>query len=642
METINTNLSFIDDINFKCSKHTEIFIGVCGDIFCKEKSLICNKCIKNNETCITQKSHELITLAELFYMYFTSKKGNYKKINYEYINSLINQIKDIDYSLILKELKQIKNSSLEKIDQTLNGLRNEFDNHFKKIINYSEDNFENISFSNLPNNNNNINNLNEYSLSANTFLKELRSFLNEKISHKILDEEFDIENFIKKIDNKNNNFNNYDEIKKENENDLIEKNEIFDYLNKLNSLKIQKNSQLIIKYNKIEEFLDNFSFEKFEKNLDDKFENMEKLFCKEIILIDESFKLKIEKEKFTFVSNSIEKFKNNPESFIYITDICQNSHTSNSIDSTFCVFRTLSGKSYVAWGTGTVNGFKIEIYDLSLQKIIKTIDTNFNELIYCCRHFLDRNNKKDYLISSSYDKSIKVFSINENYKNILTIKNVCNTTYLYSVLILSEKHEKKNYIISSCPCEEMRVFSFTGEPLRSFGSKSESTYFIDVFYYDKLEKYFILNANSADVKSYDFATGKLYKQYKSTPSNWHMSIIINQLPDICQLIESDGGGHISIWDFDLGVLLKKIKAGGSSANINLRGICLWNDKYLLSAASDFSIKLFNLEKSEYVMEFKNHTKIACSVKKILDPNYGECFISHGLDGRLILWGIKNY
>ena len=67
MDSLNTKLSYIDEINFNCMDHSDIFIGVCGDSLCNEKRLICNKCIKSNETCITNKSHELIPLAELFY-----------------------------------------------------------------------------------------------------------------------------------------------------------------------------------------------------------------------------------------------------------------------------------------------------------------------------------------------------------------------------------------------------------------------------------------------------------------------------------------------------------------------------------------------------------------------------------------------
>ena len=47
---------------------------------------------------------------------------------------------------------------------------------------------------------------------------------------------------------------------------LYEENEIISFIKKLNSLKdLQKNPNLIVKYIKFEEYLDNFSYDKLEK-----------------------------------------------------------------------------------------------------------------------------------------------------------------------------------------------------------------------------------------------------------------------------------------------------------------------------------------------------------------------------------------
>ena len=52
------------------------------------------------------------------------------------------------------------------------------------------------------------------------------------------------------------------------------------------------------------------------------------------------------------------------------------------------------------------------------------------------------------------------------------------------------------------------------------------------------------------------------------------------------------------------------------------------------------MKLFDLETGKYLKEFKYHSKTACSVQKIIHPIYGECLISHALDGKLVIRGAK--
>ena len=184
----------------------------------------------------------------------------------------------------------------------------------------------------------------------------------------------------------------------------------------------------------------------------------------------------------------------------------------------------------------------------------------------------------------------------------------------------------------------MKVWDFKGNYVRNFGQDSESTYFIDVYCNKSQKKYYIINANSVDVKSYDFATGNLYHKYKGTPQTWHMSAVVNETKNGQLLIESDGCGRIRVWDFNTAVLLKNIM---SQYSLNLRGICLWNDKYLFAAGNDYQVKLFDLEEGKFIKSFKGHTSTVCTIEKIKHPKYGGCLVSQGLDGKLKLWAPKD-
>ena len=311
-----------------------------------------------------------------------------------------------------------------------------------------------------------------------------------------------------------------------------------------------------------------------------KFEEEFKKFEKNFILSKENPSI------YTFY-NLTSKFLNDPNELVFNQDICSNSHKTNSIDRVFCAFKSFNGEPLVVWGS---------------------------------------------TITSSNDRSVKVWDITkDNY--VLYIPNVHNGYYIYSVSLLCHIHQEKNYIITSCPNEKMKVWGFNGLFLYNFGQSNESTYFIDIFYNKNLKKYFVINANSNDVKSYHFETGDLYMKYKGTPQTWHMSAVVNDINDIFVLIESDGNGTIRIWNFDTAELLKSITAH----SINLRGICLWNNRYLFAAGNDSQVKLFDLEEGKFVKSFKGHTSTVCTLEKIMHPKYGGCLISHALDGKLKIW-----
>ena len=55
--------------------------------------------------------------------------------------------------------------------------------------------------------------------------------------------------------------------------------------------------------------------------------------------------------------------------------------------------------------------FFIEIFDLDKNEIVKAIKNAHINVIYSCRHYPDKKNKIDYLITSSYDRNVKIWDI---------------------------------------------------------------------------------------------------------------------------------------------------------------------------------------------------------------------------------------
>jgi len=294
--------------------------------------------------------------------------------------------------------------------------------------------------------------------------------------------------------------------------------------------------------------------QKLENNIDSILNELEKKFDEKMKEVENS--IIPSKEKVSINSSSQDsfiRFSSNPMNLIYKGDLCSTAHKFNSIDKVFCAFKSFSGDSYVVWGTPI---YSIEFFNIEKNKIINTIKEAHMNIIFSCRHYPDKKNKIDYIITSSYDRNVKIWNLKSFSYNLIV--NTHNNNYIYSVCLLFEENENKSYVITSSPSDFMKVWDFTGKLLDTFGLSDEGTYFIDVYYDTKNNKHYILNGNINDVKSYSFNDRKIYKKYLGKPQSWHMSALVYQYDGQEILIESDGNGYIRLWEFHTSNLIKSI------------------------------------------------------------------------------------
>ena len=605
MEILNQYLSPLDDIEYICDTHGIPCIGVCGSSSCKEKSkFLCIKCIKAGDTCITKQKHELVTLSEMIYRFFLKMENkSLDLLQIQTMEKIIQKLNEEDFNNILSNYKTVQSMNIKKYE--------EIKKLFSDIVTDLIQTFKN----------NNISELNDikYKLknqTDNNDIQDINLIFNMKLPNNLRIKKK--ENIIQFIN---------ETYKNTPAKDLVNQAKLFSNTHKVSKLSRLFNGKITINETTS---LNDEKKKNLEEKIDSILNEFESKFDEELSKIGQKFILPKENMSIYTYYNLTNKFINDPNELVFKQDICSNSHKTNSIDRVFCAFKSFNGEPLVVWGSTSLN---IEFYDCNKDKIVKTIFQAHKQTIFSCRHYPDVRLRKDYIITSSNDRSVKVWDITkDNYD--LYISNVHNGYYIYSVSLLCHIHKETNYIITSCPNEKMKVWDFSGAYLRNFGQSNESTYFIDIFYNKIQKKYFVINANSNDVKSYHFETGDLYQKYKGTPQTWHMSAVVNGVNDIFVLIESDGNGTIRIWNFDTAELLKSIN---STNSINLRGICLWNDRYLFAAGNDSQVKLFDLEEGKFVKTFTGHTSTVCTLEKIMHPKYGGCLISHALDGKLKIW-----
>ena len=251
------------------------------------------------------------------------------------------------------------------------------------------------------------------------------------------------------------------------------------------------------------------------------------------------------------------------------------------------------------------------------------------------RYYLDKINKRDLVISISFDLNLKLWNIN-NLECLYDNKIYRNESILYKAAFLNNNNQIyiiSFYFIAYTKIKPIAVYDLKGEKVKEINESNCMTYFIDSYYDKKLSKNFIITGNK-HVRAYDFNENKLFKVYDDDDYECHCSIIIFDKEEITKLIESSADGNIRIWNFHSGELLDKIKVCEDWVN----GICLWNNDYLLAGCHDKKIKVVDLKKKTIIKVLNGHNDEVLTLKKIDHPQYGECLISQGYkDDGIKIW-----
>ena len=323
------------------------------------------------------------------------------------------------------------------------------------------------------------------------------------------------------------------------------------------------------------------------------------------------------------------------------SNIEEDSSAEYWIDNTICVFKSINEIISLIY---TDSNNSIISYNLINNQKINEIKKAHKERITNFRHYLDKNENRDLILTiSAVDKNIKIWN-NNNWNCLFNVEDIYNKC-VYSACFLNEKN-KIYIIVGSCSWslndnDPIKIYDFNGNKIQEINGSNDRVFFIDSYYDKKNLNNYILVGSSKYIKSYDFNKNKLYNNYydifnDKDKDNDHYSIIIKQEKDIIKLIESSCDGSVRIWNFHSGKLLKKI-------NINLtgewlKGICLCKNNYLFVGSINKKMIIIDL-KEEKIIEICSLDEMILTIKKIIHPKYGECLITHGKN-TIKMWKIK--
>ena len=367
---------------------------------------------------------------------------------------------------------------------------------------------------------------------------------------------------------------------------------------------------------------------KYSKENDD-FNYLE-LINKNIVLEAEIIKLKNE----IIQIKEIYKENKGPQNLRELTELTKDSYSDDVSDNTFTVFQSIHDFIFLVYSTKNKS---IKCYDLVEQQIIIEIKNAHKDFITNFRHYPDKKNKRDIIMTISCgDRNIKLWDA-LNWECILDLKEIYMEGFIYSSSFLEVSNDDylvtSNYNYYNSP-GYVRVYDFKGKLIKEIESSNENTSYIDTYYDEKDHNNYIITGNSNRVVAYIYEQNIEYKEYKDNYNNNHLSIIIHKSEEILKLIESCYDGNIRIWNFYTGILLIKIQI----SNNWLYGICVWNDSYLFVGCSDKTIKLMELKDGFIAKNMKGHNNSVLTLKKFNHPKYGDCLLSQGYnEDQIKLW-----
>ena len=574
--------TFNKSIISECPKHKIPYSGVCIEKNCYQTGLICPKC--NPNSCIETKGHKKMFTNEFYKIYI---ENLVHLIDFKALNDLINIGLEVQQKQLELQAQAFEEWEIQMIEEKFNKFKEHMNKKIQNFINKLSEKLQNI-YDDFINSN----------LALKNTIVEVPDFKIEN-TIKFLNENKDNKEELEKF---------MDTIKKVMDNDKL--------------MKYQKDLKNVI-YGK-------YLFEHLKNNenalvgaitLKNDINEYVTKIIKSIFPDEKGIKIYVNQNKIDFMMDPRDlKYKET------ITNKCLKSFT---IDCIFDAFTAFDGNCYLASSHGSP--FSIEIYNLLNNKVVATL--NILKQIYIIRHYAQFSKRIDYLLTTTTEKSIKIFNLN-TFKEHLTINNCYTGTYMYSALLLFDDLGVKNYVVTSSPNDYIKFWNLdNGKFIKNVGSKDDYTYVIN--YWKNNDKYY----NADNVKIYGTEKeNQLFGEYSGTERTWHMCAFVDKMNDIDTLFESDGKGYVRLWNLENHQLIKSIQV----KTFSLRGMTLWNQKYIIVASSDKSFKILDLEEGTLACSISGqHFNSMCSVKKIMHPLYGESLLTGSIDGTIKLWINKN-
>ena len=322
-----------------------------------------------------------------------------------------------------------------------------------------------------------------------------------------------------------------------------------------------------------------------------------------------------------------------PENIKYIKDLVKQS-CSFSKDE-FCLFKSFNNIFYLVYNSSINTTNNIIFFDLKNEQITSVIKNAHTEFIIILKHYQDKKNRRDLLLTLSMD-SVKLWNIN-NLENLFSFEKpdrseyqACFLNFTNDILIAMK--------VPQITGSYIQIYNLKKEKIKEIKDKNakDMSLFIDSFYHNNIS--YIISCDMSSIKAYNYNKNKWTIYFGDKNEDIFLHFIIPNINNTLKMIGSSYES-IYIWNFQTGQLLNSIKGGSDRAPY--WKLCLWNNDSFFVGKGGL-LELVKIKNNKLNVEKRlsgNNEFIAC-IKKFRHPIYGECLISKDYDGDIKLWANK--
>ena len=316
-----------------------------------------------------------------------------------------------------------------------------------------------------------------------------------------------------------------------------------------------------------------------------------------------------------------------------ITEKCGNGGNSYIYDG-ICFFISKNKEYVLAYIDANSDNKSIIFYDVNNNNEIKKISNAHNKAIHTIKHY--DYSLYDLILSTSNDDKIKLWNYNECL-NILTISQIFNDTSkgVYSSCVIIDKNISHIFCVGSSN-KYIKVYDGSGNFCRNLGNNEESRRHIDSC--EIKGKNFIISGGNKGITVFNYPDLTEYFHFiEKNDTNYHNYAKIIKINNIYYLIDVGNFSMIKIWDFINKTLIANIPSNNYSG---LGGFITINNRYLIIASYDGTIKSFDIQNRIYIGSDKQHSGDGLGIKIIENKNGKLFLVSYGWDNNMFLWGLE--
>ena len=323
----------------------------------------------------------------------------------------------------------------------------------------------------------------------------------------------------------------------------------------------------------------------------------------------------------------------------------------NSFDcnNKFCVIHTFKNDNYIIYPN---DNYGINSYNISTEDDLTIIKKAFDSNITCMSSCTNPKKSLTYFAAASYDKSIKVYSVEDRWKKIRTYKDIFDDYSNFSLdfycsnnqLILLAANKKLKQIKVLYPEESkeneknlMKYMTHKNEVLcLKHNPVNEEEFFVGTE--EGVHMYNIFNLiGEGDDKNKNIEQERDFID-KSEDKAKHVCITFIE-EELNYMIEGDSIGIMRVWSIKDGELKKKIKRGILKNEIST--LDSWSGRFIIGGTKDGKLIIYDIFDGRALDEFGQHNGEVYCVKVSEYWKYNKIITSCGYDGVIKIWGISD-